>query len=217
MPAAPISIQQNRTADRPCSAEILPALLTRRSKPPSLQRRRLPPSFQWHRHSCLCSDDLRSNFEVESIHRCNLSNQAGFFQPPSPQKKRRPVFSGTGTPACALTTSRSNFKVESIHRCNPSIQAGFLQPPSPQKKTPPSFRWHRHSCLCSDDLPLKFRSRVHPSLQSFQSSRFPSASLATKKKRRPVASGGGFKSLGWSAYYPPSLPLPEHTNRQHVQ
>ena len=38
-----------------------------------------------------------------------------------------------------------------------------------------------------------------------------------KKKRRPVASGGGFKSLGWIACYPPSLPLPEHTNRQPAQ
>jgi len=44
-----------------------------------------------------------------------------------------------------------------------------------------------------------------------------SASLAPKKKRRPVASGGGFKSLSWFSCYPPSLPLPEHTNRQHAQ
>src|SRR5580704_1944932 len=59
------------------------------------------------------------------------------------QKNRLRVFSGTGTPAYALTTSRSNFEVESIHRCHPAIQAGFLQPPSPQKKTPPSCIWRR--------------------------------------------------------------------------
>jgi hypothetical protein len=101
MPAAPISIQQNRPALRPSTSESRggsqtrprsphphPAISLRVSMP--LPAKKTPPSFQWHRHSCLCSDDLRSNFEVESIHRCNPSNQAGFLQPPSPQKKTPP-------------------------------------------------------------------------------------------------------------------------------
>ena len=99
MPAAPISIQQNRparpagatkkTAALPCSAGILPALLTR-SKPPSLQRRRSPPSFQWHRHSCLCSDDLPPKFRSRVHPSLQSFESSGFLQPLSPQKKTPP-------------------------------------------------------------------------------------------------------------------------------
>jgi len=56
---------------------------------------------------------------------------------------------------------------------------------------------------------------AHTSIPPFLSA--PQCPRPHKKKRRPVASGGGFKSLGWFACYPPSLPVPEHTNRQHAQ
>src|ERR1700722_4629896 len=45
----------------------------------------------------------------------------------------------------------------------------------------------------------------------------PPCPAPTKKNPRPVPPGGGFISLGWIACFPPSLPLPEHTNRQPAQ
>src|SRR5215469_5168569 len=91
-------------------------------------------------------------------------------------------------------------------------------PPPPPKKSPPRFQSHRHSCLCSDDLSQLLQS-TDPLAATlpFKPNLFSLPPPSHQKKRRPVAFGGGLKSLSWFYLYPPSLPVPEHTIRQHAQ
>ena len=167
MPAAPISIQQNRPALRPSTSEsrggsqtrprsphLHPAISLRVSVLRSHKKKRRPVFSGTGTPACT----LSTSQSFERVHPSLQPLQSSWFPPASlaAKKKRRPVFSGTGTPACALTTSRPNFEVASIHRCNPSNQAGFLQPPSPQKKTPPSCIWRRvqiPKLVCFPTLP----------------------------------------------------------------
>ena len=72
--------------------------------------------LKWHRHSCLCSDDL---------------------QPKTSNQHPRPHFTCTST------------------QPNPPLQSNFQELRSPNfnlsQRNELRPKWHRHSCLCSDD------------------------------------------------------------------
>jgi hypothetical protein len=91
-------------------------------------------------------------------------------------KRRRPVFNGTGTPACAPTSTE--FPVQA--RSSPD------QVPMPQK---PGEAIQTSEFLLASPLPHSH-----------------------KKKRRPVASGGGLKSLKLVCF--PTLPASPCQNTQ---
>jgi hypothetical protein len=90
------------------------------------------------------------------------------------KKKRRPVFSGTGTPACALTTSQSR-QSRGRRSLQPrhSSQSVCLLCPSTSvaaKKNAAQFSVAQALLPVLQRPPAQIRSRVHLSLQSFQSS-----------------------------------------------
>src|SRR6516162_2864902 len=104
MPLAPISIQQNRFLPSPVGAGLRPARAAHSSVPRSATRRlaslpppeKSPPRFQWHSHSCLCSDYLSQLLQSTDPLAATPPFKLFSLPPPSHQKKSRPVALAAG-------------------------------------------------------------------------------------------------------------------------